>query len=261
MKKSPVYRQIPLLTVSPDSAKHEPYRVVAEERLRVFLNRRPLVEIQYLPGKEKELGAGFLRSAGLINHKDRIDSIDWDRQNHNLQIEAQVKLERSEDFLKHLALGSGCGMSLADTDTSSEEPLQADTCLDRASVLKNLAGFLEKSRSEKVTRGVHSAAVYLGEKTLCRADDIGRHNAMDKVLGECFLKGTDLSKAMLLTTGRLTFEMAVKALRHRVPLAASRSVASTMAVDLAEKYRLCLVGGLRGKTFTVFTASYRISPG
>jgi FdhD protein len=255
---SGVYREVSLLTVGPGSAERESYRLVCEERLRIFLNRNPLVEIQYLPGKEKELGAGFLHSAGLIGHKDQICSIDWDQENANLQVEAEVDEERSEDFLKNLALGSGCGMSLADTDTSSEEPLKSDIQFDHESIRENLVDFLEKSRTMRITRGVHSAAVYLARKPLCQADDIGRHNAVDKVLGECFLKGIDLSQAILLTTGRLTYEMVVKALRGGVPLTVTRSVASTMAVDLAEKYRLCLVGGLRGDTLTVFSASYRI---
>ncbi len=259
MNKSDSYRDISLLTVGPGSSGQESYRVVCEERLRIFLNRRPLVEIQYLPGKEKELGAGFLLSAGLIGHKDQIISIDWDPENANLQIEAEVDGERSEDFLKNLTLGSGCGMSLADTDTSSEEPLQSDIQFDAELVRENLVDFLEKSRTNRITRGVHSAAVYLARNSLSQADDIGRHNAVDKVLGECFLKGVDLSEAMLLTTGRLTYEMVVKALRGGVPLTVTRSVASTMAVDLAEEYHLCLVGGLRGDTLTVFSASYRIS--
>jgi FdhD protein len=254
-----VYRDIPLLTIGPDSARKESYRVVAEERLRIFLNRRPLVEMQYLPGREKELGVGFLRSAGLISHKDQIVSIDWNLQNSNLQIEAKVDEERSEDFLKHLTLGSGCGLSLADTDTSAEEAIQTGIQFNRESVRKNLIDFLEKSRTGRKTRGVHSAAVYLGEKSLCQADDIGRHNAVDKVLGECFLKEISLTEAMLLTTGRLTFEMVVKALRHEVPLTATRSVASTMAVDLAEKFHICLAGGLRREKFTIYSASYRIS--
>ena len=258
MKQSSVYREQSLLTVGLDSAKKEPHRVFAEERLRIFINRQPLVEIQYLPGKEKELGVGFLRSAGLITHKDQIRSIDWDSQNSNLQIDAEVDEVNSEDFLQHLALGSGCGLSLADTDMSSDKPLRTDTHFSPETILKNLVGFLEKSRTGRVTRGVHSAAVYMDDNQLCQADDIGRHNAVDKVLGECFLQGSDLSKSMLLTTGRLTFEMVVKALRHGASLTATRSVASTMAVDLAEKYRLCLVGNLRGKTFTVFSASYRI---
>jgi FdhD protein len=254
-----IYRETTLLTVGPGSAEREPGRVISEKRLRIFLNRRPLVEMQYLPGKEKELGAGFLRSAGLIGNVEQLRSLDWDGQNSNLQIEAEVEEERSEDFLKHLTLGSGCGLSLADSDTSNDAVLAVDTCFDGHAIHKNLVDFLQKSRAGRFARGVHSAAVYRGENTLSMADDIGRHNAVDKVLGDCFLQKTDLSGAMLLTTGRLTFEMVVKALRHGVPLVATRSVASTMAMDLAEKHRLCLAGGLKGEKFTVYSASFRIT--
>jgi FdhD protein len=232
--------------------------VVSEERLKIFLNRRPLVEVQYLPGEEEELGAGFLRSAGLIRHKEQIHSIDWDSHHGNLQIEAEVDEEQTEDFLNHLTLGSGCGLALADTDTSSEEILETDIRFDRESMRKNLIDFLERSRDQRESRGVHSAAVYREDKLLYQADDIGRHNAVDKVLGAYFLREAHPDKAILLTTGRLTFEIVVKALRHRVPLVVTRSVASTMAVDLAERYGICLVGGLRGETLTVFSAFYRI---
>ena len=234
--------------------------MVCEERLRIFLNRLPLVEIQYLPGMEKELGIGFLRSVGLISHRDQVGTISWDSLTANLQIEAQVDQDQAEDFLKHLTLGSGCGMSLADTDTSADDAILADTQFNRESIRENMTRFLQKSRTERATRGVHNAAVYQGTELLCQAEDIGRHNAVDKVLGECFLRGVDLVDAMLLTTGRLTFEMAIKALRHRVSLVGSRSVASTMAMDLGEKYRVCLVGAFRGETFTVFSAPYRIHP-
>jgi FdhD protein len=258
MNKLLVYREMPLLTIGSDSVHEESYKVVSEERLKIFLNRRPLVEIQYLPGKEKELGAGFLRSAGLIRHKEQILSIDWDSQHANLQIEAEVGEEQAEGFLNHLTLGSGCGVALADTDTSSEEILKTDVRFDRGSVRGNLIDFLERSHTQRKSRGVHSAAVYREDKLLCQADDIGRHNAVDKVLGAYFLTEACPGKVMLLTTGRLTFEIVVKALRHRIPLVVTRSVASTMAVDLAEKYGICLVGGLRRETLTVFSAFYRI---
>lgn len=258
MNKSSIYREMPLLTLGPDSAKEEPYRVVSEERLKIFLNHRPLVEVQYLPEKEKELGVGFLCSAGLIRHKKQIRSIDWDPQHANLQIEAEVDEEQAEDFLNHLTLGSGCGLALSDTDTSSEKILETDIRFDRKTVRENLIDFLERSHTQRESRGVHNAAIYRENKLLFQAQDIGRHNAADKVLGAYFLTEVDSGNAMLTTTGRLTFEIVVKALRHRIPLVATRSVASTMAVDLAEKYGICLVGGLRGEKFTVFSAFYRI---
>lgn len=259
MKNSDVYRELHLLTVSSDSLKQERYRVVSEKRLRIFLNRHPLVEMQYLPGKERELGVGFLHSAGLIRHKDQISSITWDSQNSNLQIEAEVDQEQTEDFLKHLTLGSGCGLAWSDKEAVAEKAIQTDIHFKRELVRKNLLGFLSQSRAGRIVRGVHSAALYLEEKVVCQADDIGRHNAMDKVLGECFLEGVNLSEMMMMTTGRLTYEVILKAVRHGVPLIATRSVATTMALALAEKFHLCLVGSLRGETFTVFSAPYRIS--
>jgi FdhD protein len=89
-------------------------------------------------------------------------------------------------------------------------------------------------------------------------EDIGRHNAMDKVVGHALIEGVDMSRGALVTTGRLNAEMVVKALRARVPILASRSAVSTHAVELAETYGLTLVGFARGGRLNVYTRPERI---
>jgi FdhD protein len=108
------------------------------------------------------------------------------------------------------------------------------------------------------TGATHQAAFTDGEVVLHCEEDVGRHNAIDKVVGHCLLKGTDTSRGILLTTGRLNAQAVAKALRQRIPILASGSAATAHAVQLAERHGLTLVGFARGGRLNVYSGIERL---
>jgi FdhD protein len=128
-----------------------------------------------------------------------------------------------------------------------------------ASQVQDLMGDLNRSSElYRETGGVHSCALADAEKILVFRDDIGRHNAVDKIYGTCFLEDIPLEDKLLLTTGRISSEMTVKTARMGVSVLISRSAPTSLALDLAERLGLTVVGYVRGGRMVVYTGQHRV---
>ncbi len=109
------------------------------------------------------------------------------------------------------------------------------------------------------TRGVHNSALATGKEILIFRDDIGRHNAVDKIRGAAFLEDSPLSDKILITTGRLTSEIVIKVAKMGVPILVSRSAPTTLALDLAGRVNLTLIGYVRGERLSVYAGHERVT--
>jgi FdhD protein len=247
--------------------------LAAEEPLQILACGNPLVVAMRTPGHDRELAAGFLRTEGLIDSRDQILSfsnrqssselalINIDSNTVNVELrEAVVKPETPQrNFLSNSSCGL-CGKTSIDAvRMRGLRPLVPGFTID-AETLCSLPEKLRASQSVfDRTGGLHAAALFNAEGDLVALrEDIGRHNAVDKVVGWALLQGMiPLSNHMLLVSGRGGFEIIQKAIAAGLPIVASVSAPSSLAVRLARELNLTLIGFLRGRRFVVYSGPSR----
>jgi FdhD protein len=224
------------------------------------------------PGHDSELAAGFLFTEGIIASAKQVQSSEpWgplgsDGTYHNiikvdLMAGVGVDLKRLE---RHFYTASSCGVC----GKASLDAVRASACLARIdrdlrvspALLHDLPRRLrERQDSFAVTGGLHAAALFSADGDIvCVREDIGRHNAVDKIIGAQLIAGGPLT-GVLLVSGRAGFELAQKAVAAGIPVLAAVGAPSSLAVELAEEFDLTLVGFLRGGRFNIYSGAQRIN--
>lgn len=222
----------------------------------LFVNDIEVLSISTLPTHLRELFVGFLVSEGVLLSVEELFECLVDHGNRLVRVELDVPEERLDKLQRKGMLTSGCAggliFSVEDGRRSPEVnrvPLvvSCTTILERMRELDTFPGIYS------VTRGVHAASVADASGTLQILEDLGRHNAVDKIVGYCFLEGIDTRNKLLLTTGRITSEVLIKAARGRFPIIVSRSSASSMAVAMAQRDGIDVVTYVRAGRFNYFS--------
>ncbi|MGB0033860.1 MAG: formate dehydrogenase accessory sulfurtransferase FdhD [Candidatus Acidiferrales bacterium] len=245
--------------------------LAAEEPLEIRIGKDPLSVTMRTPGHDVELAAGFLFTEGLVQRRDQIRKLETDlpeiETNRGNVVLAELAPESAPDFEKmrrHFFAASSCGIcGKASIDAVRCRTLQQpnpDFRLD-AEILLKLPDALRASQAVfGRTGGLHAAALFdTGGKLLVLREDIGRHNAVDKVIGWALLEGRlPLADTLLLVSGRGGFEIVQKAIVAGLPLVACVSAPSSLAVQLARELRLTLIGFLRGRRFVIYSGEERI---
>jgi len=227
--------------------------VVREASLSVVVNGQELVTLLCSPVNLEYLAAGFLLSEGLIQRKEDVREILIDKRRGV----ALVKTDIASNIPARRVLASsgarGAGLSVVKRMTGS---LEHKVTLAR--IFSLAEDFLQRSRVFKTTGGVHSAALYDSETMLVFNDDIGRHNAIDKVFGECLMKGIATDGRLLVTSGRISSEILLKVARRNIPVLISKSAPTDLGVKLAREQGLTLVGFVRGQKLNIYANGWRI---
>jgi FdhD protein len=245
--------------------------LAAEEPLEIRVGDEPLSVTMRTPGHDLELAAGFLFTEGLVQKHAQITSLvssalENGSNSGNVvrtQISPDVALDR-EQMRRHFLAGSSCGIcGKASIDAIRSRCLVTPNegfRLD-AEILVRLPEILRSSQDVfERTGGLHAAALFnsLGELLVLR-EDIGRHNAVDKVIGWALLEDrVPIADCVLLVSGRGGFEIVQKAIVAGLPVVASVSAPSSLAVQLARELRLTLIGFLRGRRFVIYSVKERI---
>ncbi len=246
-----------------------------EEPLTIVLNGQQVALLMRLPGQEKELATGFCLSEGMIRRFEDIHIVHHCGQagpqmdpggETALESRNRVEIQCAPDAIKpEVQLGmvrlirSGCGT--IDGDFSVLElPSLPEGPHVPAEVILTLSTKMRKAqRLYKSVGGVHAAALFSPDGNLVTAaEDVGRHNALDKVLGHCLLRGIPLQDKIALSSGRLSSEMVTKALRVGLPILASTSAPTSLAVELALQFNLTVLGYIHGRRFTVYAHPERL---
>jgi FdhD protein len=223
------------------------------------------------PGSDFELAAGFLLSEGIIARSDQIRQMEFCVGPAAIQQYNIVSVEVTDPELGGRAGSyfrtavSACGVcgkaSLDELVLRGVEPVTAESTIDQA-VIEQLPGLLrERQTLFESTGGLHGAALFTASgEVLAVREDVGRHNAVDKLLGWAILNPDRSSeRAVLMVSGRLSYELAQKAVVGRVSVLAGVSAPSSLAVELAGEFGLTLVGFLRGDSFNVYTGHQRLN--
>jgi FdhD protein len=236
-------------------------QVVVEAPLTIYLNGAELITLLCTPDKLDRLAIGFLRSEGILASLDEVTGLRV-RQDEGL---VEVELKRPPGPAGRIygkrTITSGCGKGTVffnALDALRSKPLAGKISLQAAQVLALMRAMQEKALLFKATGGVHGAALADPERILIFCEDIGRHNAVDKIAGECLLTGVSLEDKILLSTGRMSAEILLKAAKLRLPVLISRAAPTSLSIELAEALNITLIGFVRGRRMNVYTHSRRV---
>ena len=229
--------------------------------LTIMLNGEQLVTVLCSPGELEALTVGFLFSEGIIKAKEEITGLTLDAERGIVRIRtAEDKTADGKLFAKRV-LTTGCGRGMAFysyADLDRKKKVLSDLKVTPEAVLSLSRRFQGASELYRTTHGVHSAALCDTENILFFAEDIGRHNAVDKVLGRCLLTGTSVADRILITSGRISSEILFKAAGSGIPVLVSKSAPTDMGVDLARELSITLIGFVRGGAMNVYAGEERI---
>lgn len=235
-------------------------RVVTERPLTLFLNSQEIVTMMTIGDHPDLLAVGYLKNQGMLFEEDTITGIDVDE---DLEI-VVVRTERETDYedkLKKKVRTSGCAQGTVFGDVMENfegVALSADAVI-RTSWLYGLTRQINTTPSLYLEAGaIHGSVLCQEDRPLIYMEDVGRHNAVDKIAGYMALNHIDPSDKIFYTTGRLTSEMVIKTVMMGIPILVSRSGFTAWGVDLAEQANLTLIGRARGKRFTALTGTERI---
>jgi len=221
----------------------------------LFVNDREILSISTLPTSLRELFIGFLVSEGVLTSRNEILDCIVDHGNKLVRVELTVPGERIDKLEGKGMLTSGCagGMVFSvETSTHIREKREKSLKVQCASILARMNELDTFLGVYSRTRGVHAASLADTSNTLVILEDLGRHNAVDKIVGHCFLNGVETRDKLLLTTGRITSEVLTKTARGGFPLVISRSSASAMAVSMAKQAGIDVITYVRAGRFNHF---------
>lgn len=256
-----IFKEHGIVTYNRGKSQADSVFIVNEIPLTVFLNDAELATLICSPGGHDELAVGFLLSEGLVREPSDIKEITFNEEDGLLWVETACPVPAAENFLRR-QIASCCGKGRASlyfiNDARQLEPVESEKQFTAPDILRLIGLLEEKSASFRLTGGVHSAALADEKDLLVMYEDIGRHNAVDKVMGYAFLNRINTKDKCLLLSGRVSSEILIKAARTGIPLVVSRSAPTFLAVDLADQYNVALVGFARGERLSVYSHEGRV---
>src|SRR5947207_8229927 len=254
----------PRLTRTVAGIDHEGRRVdtavVMERPLTVFLNSREIVTMMTIGDHPEYLAIGYLLNQNMLRSDDRITGIDYDDEIETVV----VRTERETDFedkLKKKTLTSGCaqGTVFGDLMEKFDEVRLDPEAVLRTSWLYALTRKINTAPSLYLAAGaIHGCVLCEEDRPLLYMEDVGRHNAVDKIAGYMHLNGISPKGKIFYTTGRLTSEMVIKTVQMGIPILISRSGFTAWGVELARQADLTLIGRAKGKRFVALAGESRI---
>ncbi|MEW6360372.1 MAG: formate dehydrogenase accessory sulfurtransferase FdhD [Planctomycetota bacterium] len=236
--------------------------LAVEASIALLLNGRPLARLRCTPCHVVEIVRGFLLTEGLVVEPEEILAVEY--RPGKAEVEARVNMPDTqiEEVRGRLSVASGCGGGLSRDDLTLDPDCKRKfdlTVTITADQIHRLAGeFDERSALYRKTKCVHSAAIVEGDRFLVFAEDLGRHNAVDKAVGMLAAPGVVFSNKGLITSGRATLDIAAKMARLRAAYIISRAAPSAEAVEAAERFHVAVVGRLRRTAMKVYSAPWRV---
>ena len=233
--------------------------VVEERPLTIFLNSREIVTAMTLGDHPRWLALGFLRLQGMLREDDEVTGVDHDEE-LGVVVVRTARETSHEAKLARRTRTSGCAVGTVFGDVMEGiEGLTLPGAEVRTSWLYALADRINRMPSLYLEAGaIHGTVLCRGDRPLVYMEDVGRHNAVDKVAGWMMETGTPPGDKILYTTGRLTSEMVIKTALMGIPVLASRSGFTAWGVEIAQRVDLTLIGRMRGRRFVCLSGEERL---
>lgn len=236
---------------------------VQELPLTVFLDGQQLVTLLSTPGDLDHLAVGFLYSEGLIENREEIKSLTFEKDRGIMRI--KTKKQKRPDLTRKARklISSGCAAAANISGNLFEigkyARVDSQLTISPDEIIELMRKLQQRSRLFRSTGGVHSAALCTREDILIFSEDIGRHNAVDKVLGQCILNSIPLDDKIALTSGRISSEIVLKVARAHIPIIISRSAPTMLGAKLASHLGVTLIGFARGRRMNIYTHEERVT--
>ena len=241
------------------TGKQVEIEVVEERPLTIFLNSQEIVTAMTIGDYPEYLALGFLRNQGMLSDGDDITRVDYDEELETVIVRTAHGTD-FEDKMRKKTRTSGCAVGTVFGDMMEGlEGLVLPPTQVKTSDLYALASKINTTPSLYLTAGaIHGTVLCQGNRPLVYMEDVGRHNAVDKVAGWMLSEGATASDKILYTTGRLTSEMVIKCALMGIPALASRSGFTAWGVEIAQQVGLTLIGRLRGQRFVCLAGEDRL---
>ncbi len=242
-------------------------KIIVEYFCSIYINGKEFASIMCTPTSLYYLIVGFLFSEGVINSIKDIITCDVDEKNSTVRVttnENDVFSFKGDNIEAKKIITSACGKNrsisyyLIGLSATNDLIINSNIIYSEKDILKLANEFNKSSDLFLSTGGVHSCALADKNGVILFEEDIGRHNALDKIIGRALCDDINFSDKILFTTGRISSEMATKVIKAKIPFLVSRSASTDKAIDLAKKYNLTLIGFARANKMNIYANSQRI---
>jgi len=235
--------------------------VAREMPFTIIINDQELVTLLCSPKNLDYLAVGFLASEGFLKSKDEIKNILIDDERGVVRLETVEAAEFAPDILYKRIISSGCGRGAAfySAADAASQKVESGTKISADEIFTMVNEFQHGSQLYLATHGVHSAALCEDGRILVFGEDIGRHNAIDKIFGKCLMEDIPTADRIIITSGRISSEILHKVAKKGIPIIISISVPTNLGVRIADNLGITLIGSVRGGKINVYTNDWRVS--
>jgi len=249
---SPMYRSLPCIRVDGDLFEHGVHEVVEEIPIALFINGRHAMTAMMSPVNLEDFVTGYMFTEQIIKNIDEIESIKIEKNRISVITKNLFKVLGPKKTIL-----SGCGGSTSFIDTEKLPKIHSDFSISAGAISTALRSVLD-SEIHRTTGGFHMVVLLDSQRVVSVAEDIGRHNAVDRIIGHALRNGIDLSRTFVISSGRISSEMVRKCLTANIPIIVSRSATTTLSVDIANKTGLTVIGFARGGKLNIYSHPERI---
>jgi len=237
--------------------EHYDAETIVEAPVSLTVNGMEWLSFMCTPVHVEELAVGFLFNEGVIESFSEVENVHVCEHGDNVDVWLNRSVEQPVSWKRT----SGCtgGVTAVDLLARPNIRFEADQPQVQPEAIERLVELLLDAQSlYRETGGVHTSVLSDGENVLASAEDIGRHNTLDKIAGMCLRSNIDSANKILITTGRISSEMLQKASRLKAPILISRTSPSSLSIEMAERYGITLIGYARRTRFNVYTNLARV---
>jgi len=234
--------------------------IARESPVTIMLNNKELVTLLCSPTDLNYLAIGYLSSEGFISHKREIERVLVDDRNGIVRITTTKgkPIKQFNQYKRMITSGCGRGVSFYSEADLATQKIESKIQISSSYIVKLVKEFQMGSPLYKATHGVHSAALCDEKQIIIFKEDIGRHNAIDKIFGRCLLEDIATDDNMVITSGRISSEIVFKVAKRHTPIIISISAPTDLGVKTAEKLGITLVSSVRGTRMNVSTNAWRV---
>jgi FdhD protein len=250
---------IKYVLVETDRLESRDSDVIVEAPVSLTVNGEVWLTFMCTPIHLEELAVGFLFNEGVIQSIDQVANVRLCASGDNVDVWLNHAAEKPEKWFRTSGCtGGATSVEVTEDESISSIHLHNGSVLTSEQVSNLIVNLFEAQDIYKKSGGVHTSALSDGEKILVTADDIGRHNTLDKIAGICLLKKIEIPRKVVITTGRISSEMIQKAIRLSASIVISRTSPSSLSIQMAEKSGVTLIGYARRTNFRIYTHPQRI---
>ncbi|WP_319765146.1 formate dehydrogenase accessory sulfurtransferase FdhD [Maridesulfovibrio sp.] len=234
---------------------------ILEIPLTINLNGREVVTLLTTARFPDYLAIGFLKSDAYISSRDQVTDLKITEYEDRIIADVSTSHDPWEGRVLEYSITSGCGKGTnfgRNVSTISKRTIKSELIVTPDQILKHAEELHSRSALYNKTRGCHNSSLCTPEEMLYFREDIGRHNAIDMIVGQCFLEDVPTDGKMIVSTGRVASEILLKAVRIGVPILASTAVATSFSVELARKIGITLIGNISKDGFWIYNDQGRI---